>query len=59
MICDDRALLVEEAPEAYKSIAGVIADLASFGLARAVASFRPVVTVKKVVDLTAQKEDRR
>ncbi|UVO28707.1 RNA ligase RtcB family protein [Bradyrhizobium arachidis] len=59
VICDDRALLVEEAPEAYKSIAGVIADLASFGLARAVASFRPVVTVKKVVDLTAQKEDRR
>jgi release factor H-coupled RctB family protein len=56
---EDRALLIEEAPEAYKSIEGVIADLEAFGLARVVASFRPIVTVKKVVAGPAQREDRR
>jgi len=46
IICEDRDLLVEEAPEAYKSIDRVIADLADFGLARVVATFRPLVTFK-------------
>lgn len=46
VICEDRELLVEEAPEAYKSAEGVIADLAAFGLARIVASLRPLVTFK-------------
>jgi release factor H-coupled RctB family protein len=46
IVCEDRDLLVEEAPEAYKSIDRVIADLADFGLARVVASFRPLVTFK-------------
>jgi release factor H-coupled RctB family protein len=50
VICEDRALLVEEAPEAYKPIEGVIEDIESFGLARVVASFRPMVTVKKAVE---------
>jgi len=59
VICEDRALLIEEAPEAYKPIAGVIADLEAFGLARVVASFRPLVTVKKVAVERARKEDRR
>ena len=59
VICEDRALLVEEAPEAYKPIAGVIADLAAFGLARAVATFRPLVTVKKIAVVRPRKEDRR
>ncbi|MGC2778732.1 MAG: RNA ligase RtcB family protein [Bradyrhizobium sp.] len=59
VICEDRALLVEEAPEAYKPIAGVIADLESFGLARVVASFRPLVTVKKIALERPRKEDRR
>jgi release factor H-coupled RctB family protein len=59
VICEDRALLVEEAPEAYKPIEGVIADLAAFGLARVVASFRPVVTVKKVAAERAPREYRR
>lgn len=44
IVCEDRDLLVEEAPEAYKSIDRVIADLAEFGLARVVATFRPLVT---------------
>ncbi|MEN3287385.1 MAG: release factor H-coupled RctB family protein [Bradyrhizobium sp.] len=59
VICEDRALLVEEAPEAYKPIAGVIADLEAFGLARVVASFRPLVTVKKVAIERPRKENRR
>ena len=46
IVCEDRDLLVEEAPEAYKSIDRVIADLVEFGLARVVASFRPLVTFK-------------
>ena len=46
IVCEDRDLLVEEAPEAYKSINRVIADLAEFGLARVVATFRPLVTFK-------------
>jgi len=59
VICEDRALLAEEAPEAYKPIGGVIADLAAFGLARVVASFRPLVTVKKIAVERPRKEDRR
>ncbi|MGJ4922688.1 RNA ligase RtcB family protein [Bradyrhizobium oligotrophicum] len=59
VICEDRALLAEEAPEAYKPIAGVIADLEAFGLARVVASFRPLVTVKKIAVERPRKEDRR
>jgi release factor H-coupled RctB family protein len=46
VVCDDRDLLVEEAPDAYKSIARVIADLTDCGLARVVATFRPLVTFK-------------
>ena len=47
VVCTDRDLLVEEAPEAYKNIDRVIADLVEFGLARVVATFRPLVTFKK------------
>jgi release factor H-coupled RctB family protein len=46
IVCEDRDLLVEEAPEAYKSIDRVIADLVDFGLARVVATFKPLVTFK-------------
>lgn len=46
LVCTSRDLLVEEAPEAYKNIEGVINDLVSFGLARVVATFRPLVTFK-------------
>jgi release factor H-coupled RctB family protein len=46
VVCADRHLIVEEAPEAYKSIDRVIADLIDFGLARVVATFRPLVTFK-------------
>lgn len=46
VVCEDRNLLIEEAPTAYKSIDGVIGDLEHFGLARVVATFRPLVTFK-------------
>ena len=68
VVCGDRGLLVEEAPEAYKSIDRVIADLVAFGLVRVVATFRPLVTFKKAQTMAAAegarqknswKEDRR
>jgi release factor H-coupled RctB family protein len=46
VICADRALLVEEAPDAYKDVRKVVGDLELFGLARTVAILRPVVTFK-------------
>jgi release factor H-coupled RctB family protein len=68
VVCGDRGLLAEEAPEAYKNIDRVITDLVEFGLARVVATFRPLVTFKKAqADAAAGgarrekswKEDRR
>ncbi len=52
VICEDRALLVEEAPEAYKSAERVVADLEALGAARRLAAFRPVVTFKKAREKT-------
>lgn len=46
VVCADRDLAVEEAPQAYKAIEQVIADLEAHGLARVVATFRPLVTFK-------------
>ncbi len=46
VICEDRELLFEEAPQAYKNIAVVIGDLVREGLAQVVALLRPVVTYK-------------
>ncbi len=48
VICEDKALLFEEAPEAYKDIHQVISDLEDFGLIKQVATFRPLITFKKV-----------
>ena len=46
VICADRTLLIEEAPEAYKDVGKVVADLERFALARTVAVLRPLVTFK-------------
>lgn len=46
VICEDKDLLYEEAPFAYKEITRVIADLVEHGLARPVATLRPVLTYK-------------
>ncbi|MBR1227868.1 MULTISPECIES: RNA ligase RtcB family protein [unclassified Bradyrhizobium] len=59
VVCGDRGLLVEEAPEAYKNIDRVIADLVEFGLARVVATFRPLVTFKKAQSSIAASSGKR
>lgn len=47
VICDDRDLIFEEAPEAYKSIGTVIAALQGAGLVRVLARLKPLLTYKK------------
>ncbi|MFM2279596.1 MAG: hypothetical protein RLZZ444_1827 [Pseudomonadota bacterium] len=46
VICDDRALLIEEAATAYKNAATVVDDLVHFGLVRPIASMKPLITYK-------------
>ena len=46
VICADRDLLFEEAPQAYKDISKVIDALVAHGLIRVIATFRPVLTYK-------------
>lgn len=46
VICEDRTLLYEEAPEAYKKIERVVADLVEAGACRVVATLRPLLTYK-------------
>ncbi len=48
VICEDRALMIEEAPEAYKSAAQVAQQLVTTQAAKVVATFHPVVTFKKI-----------
>lgn len=47
VLCEDPALLYEEHPDAYKPVEPVVASLLDAGLATAVASLVPVVTVKR------------
>ncbi len=46
VICEERDLLYEEAPMAYKDIESVIAELVEAGLIRVIATFRPLLTYK-------------
>ncbi len=46
VVCEDKDLLFEEAPDAYKRIEQVIADLVDARACRVVATLRPVVTYK-------------
>ncbi|HRD77456.1 MAG TPA: RNA ligase RtcB family protein [Hyphomicrobiaceae bacterium] len=46
VVCEDRELIYDEAPQAYKDIAGVIGDLEAAGLIAVVAELRPVLTYK-------------
>ena len=46
VICEERDLLYEEAPAAYKNIEAVIADLVNAGLASVIATLRPLLTYK-------------
>ena len=47
VLCKESKLLYEEAPQAYKDIDVVIADLVDAGLATVVATFRPILTYKE------------
>ena len=46
VVCEERDLLYEEAPEAYKNIEDVIADLVAAGLVSVIATLRPLLTYK-------------
>merc|ERR1712129_253550 len=46
VICDDKALMYEEAPQAYKDITNVIDDLVTHNLIKVVAILRPIITYK-------------
>jgi release factor H-coupled RctB family protein len=46
VVCEERGLLYEEAPAAYKNIDAVIGDLVAAGLVSVIATFRPLLTYK-------------
>ncbi|MBE7464612.1 MAG: RNA ligase RtcB family protein [Planctomycetes bacterium] len=46
VVCEDRDLLYEEAPQAYKNIEVVVQDLVDAGLVRVIARLRPLLTYK-------------
>lgn len=46
VICEDKDLVYEEAPQAYKNIDQVIEDLVQAGLVTVVATLRPLITYK-------------
>jgi release factor H-coupled RctB family protein len=46
VICEQRELLYEEAPAAYKNIEDVVQDLVDAGLLSVIATFRPLLTYK-------------
>jgi release factor H-coupled RctB family protein len=46
VICEERDLLYEEAPAAYKNIEAVVQDLVDAGLVSVIATFRPLLTYK-------------
>ncbi len=46
VICENKELLYEEAPQAYKNIDAVIKDMTDAGLVKIIATFRPVITYK-------------
>jgi release factor H-coupled RctB family protein len=47
VICSDKDLLFEEAPQAYKDIDTVVMDMTSPGFMEVVATLRPILTFKK------------
>ena len=46
VVCADKALIFEEAPQAYKKIDSIIAAMRDFGLIELVARMKPVLTYK-------------
>lgn len=59
VICGDKPLLWEEAPECYKDATTVVDDLVSAGLINIIATFRPLVTFKSSEGaIEEQRQDR-
>ena len=50
VLCDDKALIYEEAPEAYKAIDIVVSDLVDAGLVEVIAELEPIMTYKTTKD---------
>jgi release factor H-coupled RctB family protein len=46
VICENKDLLYEEVPDAYKEIEDIINDLQDFNLIKIVAVLRPMITYK-------------
>lgn len=46
LVCKDKNLIYEEAPEAYKSIDRVIEDLIEFNMVKVIAKLKPLITYK-------------
>lgn len=46
VVCTDSELLVQERPEAYKSVQAVVDDMEESGIAEGVVVLRPYVTFK-------------
>ena len=46
VVCDDKDMLIEEAPQAYKSAARVLADMEALDVAHHAATLKPIVTFK-------------
>ncbi len=46
VICEDKNLLYEEAPQAYKNIEHIIAALADAGIIKVLAQLKPIITYK-------------
>ncbi len=46
VICENRDLLYEEAPDAYKKIENVIEEMVNAGLIKVIATLRPLITYK-------------
>ena len=47
VVCEDKELIYEEAPQAYKNIEQVIDDLVQAGLIHVIASYKPLLTYKQ------------
>jgi len=46
VICEDKDLLYEEAPMAYKNISKVMSEMEQAGLVKIIATLKPVITYK-------------
>lgn len=49
VVCEDKQMLVEEAPKAYKKVQAVVADIEAHHLAKRALTLHPFVTFKKAV----------